>query len=145
MAILVLIQLPNAYLVQLLQLAALELAHGQGVLSAVDQTQRESLALLCSHLNDKAMILSEFFWGIWLIPLGALVNRSRFLPRFIGVWLWVNGVAYIAMCVMNLFMPQYTDAIFKFAFPAMLGELVLTLGLLYVGFRAKPLAVAAQS
>lgn len=142
MLILVLIQLPTGYVSKLLQFGALELARGAGALSSIDQSIREALAMVFLQLNAKGLILSEFFWGVWLFPLAVLVYRSGFLPRFVGVWLFVNGIAYVVMCMMNLFVPQYTDAVFKIAFPAMLGEAALMVTLLYVGFRSKPLAVA---
>jgi len=141
MVILVLIQLPQGFVSQLLQFGSLELVRGDGFLSAMDKAQRETLAMLCIHLNAKGKILSEFFWGVWLFPLGVLVYRSGFLPRFLGVWLVLNGVAYVAMCFMNLFLPQYNDAVFKIAFPAMLGEMALMVVLLFVGFRRKELAI----
>ena len=139
MVILVLIQLPQAFVSQLLQLGALELARGADFLSAIDKPQRDTWAMFCLHLNGKSAVLSEFLWGLWLLPLGALVFRSGFLPRFLGVWLIINGFAYVAMCFMGLFLPQHTDAVFKLAFPAMLGELVLTLWLLVVGIRQRTL------
>lgn len=137
MLILVLVQLPTGYVSKLLQYGALELVRGAGILSSVDQTSRETLAMVFVHLNSKGLVLSEFFWGVWLFPLAVLVYRSGFLPRFVGVWLFINGIAYIVMCMMNLFVPQYTDAVFKIAFPAMLGEVALTVALLYTGFRSK--------
>lgn len=141
MVILVLIQLPQGFVSQLLQFGALELARGADFLSAIDKSQRESLSMLCIHLSDKGKILSEFFWGLWLFPLGALVYRSGFLPRFLGIWLFANGVAYVGMCFMNLFLPEYNDAVFKITFPAMLGEMALMVVLLIVGFRRRPLAL----
>jgi hypothetical protein len=144
MVILVVVQVPQGFVSQLLQFGSLELVRGEGFLSTMDKVQRETLAMLCLHLNAKGKILSEFFWGVWLFPLGMLVHRSGFLPRFLGIWLLANGVAYVVMCFMNLFVPQYTDAVFKIAFPAMLGEMALMVVLLYVGFRRKELAVPAS-
>lgn len=144
MVILVMVQVPQSFVTQLLQMGALELARGADFLSTIDQTQRETLAMLCVQLNSKSTILAEFLWGVWLFPLAALVYRSGFLPRFLGVWLFINGVAYVAMCFLGLFAPEYSDAVFKFAFPAMLGELALTAWLLFVGFRSKPLSIPAQ-
>jgi hypothetical protein len=140
MVILVFIQLPQAFVTQLLQLGALELVRGADFLSAIDKPQRDTLAMLCLHLNGKSAVLSEFFWGLWLFPLGMLVFRSGFLPRFLGVWLIINGVAYVAMSLTGLFLPQCADAVYKIAIPALLGELVLTLWLLIMGARRMPLA-----
>lgn len=145
MVILVLIQLPQAFVSQLLQFGALELVRGADFLSAIDKPDRDAWAMLCLHLKSKGEILSQFFWGLWLFPLGVLVFRSRFLPRFLGVWLIVNGIAYVAMCFLNLFVPQHTDTVFKIAFPAMLGEFALTVGLLYLGFKPERQTDLAQA
>jgi hypothetical protein len=144
MVILVMVQVPQSFVTELLQMGALELARGADFLSAIDQSHRETLAMLCVRLNSKSAVLSEFLWGVWLFPLAVLVYRSGFLPRFLGVWLFINGVAYVAMSFLGLFTPEYSDAIFKFAFPAMLGELALTAWLLFVGFRSKPLRIPGQ-
>lgn len=137
MVILVLIQLPQGFVSQLLQIGALELARGTDFLSTIDKPQRDSLAMLCIHLGNKGKILSEFYWGLWLFPLGALVYRSGFLPRFLGLWLIINGIAYVAMSFMGLLLPQYNDMVFKITLPAMLGELALTLWLLVMGIKQK--------
>ena len=143
MVILVLIQLGQTFVCQLLEFGALELVRGADLLSSIDKPQRDALALFCLHLTGKSSIFSELLWGLWLFPLGALVYRSGFLPRFLGVWLLINGIAYVLMCFLNLFLPDLASTVFKFAFPAMLGELVFTLWLLIMGIRPRVPAPAA--
>src|SRR5438309_8912321 len=46
-----------------------------------------------AHQNTAA----ETLWGVWLFPLALLVYRSRFLPRFLGVWLALGGFAYVLL------------------------------------------------
>jgi hypothetical protein len=43
--------------------------------------------MLFIRLHGQGFVVTEMFWGLWLFPLGLLVYRSRFLPRFLGVWL----------------------------------------------------------
>ena len=76
-------------------------------------------------------------------PLAIFVYRSRFLPRFLGIWLIINGFAYLAMSLTGLLLPQYEDAVSNIAFPAQLGEIAIMLWLLIVGAKPQPLAVAA--
>ena len=64
---------------------------------AFDQPQREALGMLLLRLHDHQITAAEILWGGWLFPLAILVYRSRFLPRLLGVWLVVNGLAYIAV------------------------------------------------
>jgi Domain of unknown function (DUF4386) len=59
--------------------------------------RREKKGLLVSATPDEAL---GFF------PLGILVYRSRCLPRFLGVWLIINGFAYLASNFTGLLLPQ---------------------------------------
>src|ERR1039457_1245406 len=57
------------------------------------------------------------FWGLWLIPLGILVYKSRFLPRFLGVWLIVNGLGYLVNSFTGLLLPHYANVVDTFHLP----------------------------
>lgn len=103
----------------------LMLAKGADFLSVFDKPQRDALALVFLRLWGQETTAAETLWGLWLLPLGLLVIRSGFLPRFIGYWLLVNGVAYVAVSLTGLMWPDYEDMVSNIAFPAMLGELVL--------------------
>src|SRR2546422_11091280 len=74
-------------------------------------------------------------WGLWLFPMGALAYKSRFLPRFIGVWLIINGVAYIVLSLTGLFFPDYQNKVFAYSQPALFGELAIMLWLVFTGAR----------
>ena len=102
-------------------------------------SQRQDLAVLFLRINDYGVLTLELFWGLWLFPLAILVYRSRFLPRFLGVWLTINGFALVVLSFTSLLFPQYKDIVYKIAFPAMLGEIALMLWLVIKG--AKPQAV----
>ena len=133
MVILVMIQIPIAFIDVLNQLAALELVRGADFLSVFSNGQREVLALLFLRINDQGTIASELFWGLWLFPLGLLVYRSGFLPKFLGAWLIINGFAYVATCFVGLLLPQYLGVTNKIAFPLLLGEVAFMLWLLVMG------------
>ena len=70
--------------------------------------------------------------------------RSGFLPRLLGVWLFVNGVAYIAISSTGLLVPQHLEVVFTMATPILFGEMALMLWLLLVGVRARPPEAAAR-
>jgi len=118
--------------------SVLAIVRGADYLSVFDKPQRDALAMLLlrqhSHLNTAA----ETLWGLWLIPLGMLVFRSHFLPRFLGVWLLINGVAYVLLSFTGELMPQYSDKAFLLAQPALFGEIALTLWLVIRGSRPTP-------
>jgi hypothetical protein len=124
--------------------AALILARGADFLSAFDRPQRDALAILFLRMHDQEILAAEIFWGLWLIPLGILAYKSRFLPRFLGVWLIVNGFAYLANSVTGLLLPQYGKALGNVTFPILTGEVAFLLWLLIMGAKEQTVKAAAS-
>lgn len=145
MVILTLVQVPIAFLNELNDIAALVLVRGADFLSVFAGPQRDALAMLFLNLHGQGIIASEMFWGLWLLPFGALVVRSGFLPRVLGVWLIINGFAYMTMSVTGLLLPQYAHTVSNIAFPALFGEMAMMLWLLIIGARPQPLEAAVSS
>jgi hypothetical protein len=125
--------------------AALELVRGADFLSVFEKPQRDALAMLFLRLHHHEVVAAEILWGLWLFPLAILVYRSRFLPRFLGVWLIINGFAYLTVSLTGLLLPQHEDAVSNVVFPALLGEIAITLWLVIKGARPQPLDAAASS
>ncbi len=94
---------------------------------------------------QSTVVAVVMLWGLWLLPLAQLVYRSGFLPRFLGVWLWINGLAYVVLSSVGILWPQFYRTVRTIAFPAMLGELALTAWLLIVGARPQPAARAVSA
>ena len=44
---------------------------------------------------------------MWLLPLGILVYRSGFLPRALGVLVFIAGCSYVVNALTYFFLPQY--------------------------------------
>lgn len=113
--------------------AALILVRGAGSLSAFDKPQRDALALLFLRMHDQEVYAAMIFWGLWLFPLAILVHKSRFLPRFLAVWLILNGLAYLATSLTGFLFPRAVNMVGNVTFPAVLGEVVFVLWLLIRG------------
>ena len=120
------------------------LVRGADFLSVFDKPQRDALALLFLRMHRQEIVAAEILWGLWLFPLGILVYRSRFLPRFLGVWLIINGFAYLAMSFTGLLLPQYEDLVSNIAVPALLGEMAIMLWLLIKGATPQSLEAAVS-
>lgn len=140
MVILVAVQIPFGLADQANQIGALMLTGNAEFLAPFTKPQRDALAMLLLEISRKATFVIEMFWGLWLLPLALLIWRSSFLPRFLAVWLSINGVAYMVLSLVALMAPEQYGVLLRFAFPALLGELALTLWLLIRG--APPLAPA---
>jgi len=101
--------------------------------------------MLFLKLHGQGFVVAEMFWGLWLFPLGLLVYRSQFLPRFLGIWLVFAGVAWVILSLVGLLLPQYEDKVYSYSQPAFFGEIALMLWLLIKGARPKPLAGSVSS
>jgi hypothetical protein len=123
--------------------AALMLVRGPEFLQVFDQPQRNALAMLFLRLHHHGVVANEIFWGLWLFPFGRLVMKSGFLPPILGIWLILNGIAYVVVSLTGLLLPQYQSAVFDSVFPALAGELAIMLWLLIRGAKVPSAAAAA--
>src|SRR5262249_34905792 len=117
--------------------AALLLIRGGGYLSVFDKGQRDALARLFLDLHHELDLANGIFWGLWLIPLGLLVYRSRFLPRVLGVWLIIACFSYLAISFTGLLLPAYEDQVASWTGWAMSAEVAIILWLLIMGATEK--------
>jgi hypothetical protein len=115
--------------------AALTLVRGADFLSAFDKPQRDALAMLFLRMRDHQNTAAEILWGLWLLPLAILTYRSRFLPRFLGVWLIINGFAYVLLSLSGELLPQYQNTVFLLSQPALFAEIAFMLWLVIKGAR----------
>ena len=128
----VIVQIPTVFIMEAFNITSLMIFKGE-ILKTFELNQRQDLAMLFLKINDYGVLTLETFWGLWLFPLAMLVYRSRFLPRFLGVWLFIDGFALLVLSFTSLLLPQYKDMVYKIAFPAMFGEVAFMLWLLIKG------------
>jgi hypothetical protein len=122
------------------KLAALILFRGGDFLGALDKSQRDAFAMFFLRLHGQGDLTNHFFSALWLFPMGALVFRSRFLPRFLGVWLIAAGVGWLTLSVVGLVFPASYDRAFGITQPIVLGEMVFALWLLVRGVNVRAVA-----
>jgi uncharacterized protein DUF4386 len=145
MVILIVVSVPIAFVNELNSLAALALVRGADFLSVVEKPQRDAFAMLFLNLHGRGLVVAELFWGLWLFPLGLLVYRSRFLPRFLGVWLGLAGAAWVILSLVSVMLPQYQSEVYTYTQPAVFGEIAFMLWLSIKGAKPPALAPAAPA
>jgi Domain of unknown function (DUF4386) len=145
MVILIVVSIPIAFVNELNSIAALALVRGADFLSVFEKAQREAIAMLFLNLHGRGIVVAEIFWGLWLFPLGLLVYRSRFLPRFLGVWLALAGVAWAILSLTGILLPQYQGKVDTYSQPAFFGEIAFMLWLVVKGAKPPALDGAALS
>jgi hypothetical protein len=139
----VLVSAAVSFLNVLNNIAALILFRGGEFLTVFDKPQRDALAMLFLRLYNHGQLTSELFWGLWLFPFGLLVYRSGFIPRFLGVWLILNGFGYVALSAIALFFHDYYQAAFVYFQPVLFGELAIMLWLLIKGAKVPASSVVS--
>ncbi len=114
-------------------MAALMAARGADFLSVFSKPQQDALVELLLRLGHHQYTAAGVLWGVWLIPLALLVYRSQFLPKWLGVWLFIDGLANLNMSLTGVLLPQWEGKVFLYSQPALFGELGLMLWLLMKG------------
>jgi hypothetical protein len=132
----VVVQVPVAFVQAGLSMTAVSTLKGE-MLNSFEYMQRYDLAMAFLKIKDYCVSALVLFYGLWLFPLAILIYQSVFIPRFMGVWLIINGVVYVLLSFANIVLPEYKDMVFTYGMPAMFGELVLMFWLLIKGVRDK--------
>jgi hypothetical protein len=79
--------------------------------------QADAIALAFLRLRETGMLVTQVFWGLWLLPLSLLVIASGFVPRVLGMALVVASVGYVAASAAYFMMPVHGHIVSHFAMP----------------------------
>jgi hypothetical protein len=137
MAVLVAISVPFALACCMHLLDAMSWATGAGMARAFDGSQSDAMVAHSIDAYRNGLTLVGVFWGLWLLPLGWLMAKSRQMPRFLAVLVAAGGIGYLVDTACELLWPGYrASAIADYALlPAALGEIGTCFWLLVFGIR----------
>ncbi len=94
-------------------------------LQAFSAAQLEGLAYLSIGVYKTGFVTAQLFFGTWLFPLGYLVYKSGFLPRFLGVLLMLDGIGVLIWFLQALLLPAHP----AISYPAFVLGFVAEVGL----------------
>ncbi len=93
-----------------------------------------SLAVLAVLGHGVAFNIALIFFGASCLLIGVLIWRSGYLPRFIGVLMFVAGLCYLTASFAELLAPAFAGLINPgILVPVLIGESALCLWLLVMG------------
>jgi len=69
--------------------------------------QLNTLNLLFLNLHKNGFTIAQIFYGTWLLPLGYLVYKSGFLPRWLGILLMADFVSVMIWFFQFFLLPGY--------------------------------------
>ena len=108
---------------------------GASRMQAYSAAQLEGLAYLSINVYKTGFVTAQLFFGTWLFPLGYLVYKSRFLPRFLGVLLMLDGIGVLIWFLQALLLPAYPAIRYPGLAVSFIAEVGLALWLLVKGSR----------
>lgn len=104
-------------------------------LQAYSSGQLEGSAYLSIGVYKTGFVTAQLFFSTWLFPLGYLVYRSGFLPRFLGVLLILDGFADLFWFFQALLLPDRPALSYPAWALSFVAEVGLTLWLLIRGVK----------
>ena len=130
MVVFVVISLPIILIAVSFEIVAASLVGNTDLGPAFGRPQVDALASLLLALHDKALLVDEMLWGLWLFPLGALQLRSGFVPRVVGFLAIVAGAGYVLDFAISLVVPDAANSLSSVVSLAQAGELATVVWLL---------------
>ena len=86
------------------------------------------------HLHEYGVIIAQIFWGLWLFPMGYLIYKSNYIPKFIGVLLMIGCFGYFVDSFIFFLYPDFGIMFSAFLF---IGEVALPLWLVFKGINVE--------
>jgi hypothetical protein len=94
------------------EVAPLTILSGNKYLGAFSPSQLQSLAMLSYQSYGHGYVTGQVFFALWVLPLGVLIYRSRFIPKAFGILFVVEAIlALLAVFVHFLFPNESTETI----------------------------------
>jgi hypothetical protein len=117
-------------------LAALLVATEPSYVADLGVAGSQSLVLLLLDMHHYGYLIAQIFFGLWLLPLGYLVFRSRRFPRALGVALIVACFAYLVEAFATFLVLGLDETVaMLIVIPSAIAELWTVLYLLIFGIR----------
>ena len=113
--------------------AALYVLEGAGYLSVLGVEQLKALSLFFLDTHRHGYLISQIFFGPYLIILGRLVYHSCFFPRVFGVLLVLAGCGYLIESLVMFLFRQFESITYPCLAVAGISELAFCLWLLIKG------------
>ena len=117
------------------------LVSGAGYLAVFPPDQLHALVLLFVNAHASVVLIWGLFFGLHLLMLGILVYRSGYIPKWVGVFLWIASLCYFIQDFGTILLPKYEGTFTAVGFLSIF-EIVLPLWLLIKGVQDLPAGLA---
>lgn len=114
------------------QQAAIMILDGSSYLSVFDTSQLQALSLFYMKLHSYGYQFATISYGIWLLPMGYLILKSKLMPKVIAYLLIIGSITYTLVFIGTIIGVAIPSDI---TIPADLGEFSLCIYLLVKGVK----------
>jgi hypothetical protein len=116
------------------QFEALRVATDGSYATAFGTAGSNALVLLLLDTQHYGTLSAQVFFGLWLVPIGYLANKSGLFPKWLGALLIVGGVCYLVDLLTAFLVPDLSQKIHAFVvIPCAIAEISMVVYLLAVG------------
>lgn len=107
--------------------------------------QLDALNLLFLNLHKSGFTIAQIFYGTWLLPLGYLVYKSGFLPKWLGILLIADFFGVMVWFFQFFLLPGYDIIIYPGLAIGFIAEFSLSLWLMIKGVKVQKPAIAGET
>ncbi len=105
MAAMMLVSVAISYVNTLCNIAPLLLLKDSAIAPVLDPAHVAGQVTFFLRLHNYGLIVGQILWGLWLFPIGVLVMRSGFIPRWLAYPLFAAGAGYVLNSLGTLVLP----------------------------------------
>lgn len=88
------------------EFAPLIILSGNEYLGAFNSSQLQSLAMLNYQSYENGYVIGQVFFALWVLPLGILIYRSRFIPKAFGVLFVIEAILALLAVFVHFLVPN---------------------------------------
>jgi Domain of unknown function (DUF4386) len=121
-------------IVPILLISGVDVANAPKVFVGFTAEQLQSLSFLAINLHSYGFGIGLIFFGVACLARGVLIYRSGFWPKFLGVLLFIAGIAYLVNSFALIVAPNFAALLFPaILLPPFVGETLLALWMIAKG------------
>ena len=135
MTAMMLVSVPISYVGTLFHIAPLVLLNSPAIAAVLDPAQVAAQVTFFLRLHNYGLVVNQILWGLWLFPLGVLIMRSGFIPRWLAFPLFLAGAGYVINSLGTLLLPPSLRWTTQYLQVLGVGEVIFTFYLLIWGVR----------
>ena len=106
--------------------------------------QLDALNLLFLNLHKSGFTIAQIFYGTWLLPLGFLVYKSGFLPKWLGILLIADFFGVMIWFFQYFLLPGYDIITYPGLAIGFIAEFSLSLWLIIKGAKEQKPTIAGE-